>query len=40
MRQEEISKQAEAFAEDVKSTALRNQQEMEKNEDSMLMLSV
>lgn len=26
MRQEEISKQAEAFAEDVKSTALRNQQ--------------
>ena len=28
MRQEEISKQAEAFAEDVKSTALRNQQEM------------
>lgn len=28
MRKEEISKQAEAFAEDVKSTALRNQQQM------------
>ena len=33
MRQEEISKQAEAFAEDVKSTALRNQQEMKDEAD-------
>ena len=34
MRQEEISKQAEAFAEDVKSTALRNQQEMKDEADA------
>ena len=34
MRQEEISKQAEAFAEDVKSTALRYQQEMKDEADA------